>query len=100
VRVAVADELQVNVIAQPSAGAHRVQLLPRLGTSDQAVHGVGSDSLSGVNGGGIAEFDGGSYVAGRQVDAASGTAVLNPETTVVINTGYSPAVAVLHPVRG
>ena len=71
VRVAVADELQVDVIAQPSPGAHGVQLLPRLGTGQQAVHGVGGDPLCGVNRGGITESHGSSYVAGRQVDGAA-----------------------------
>ena len=86
VRVAVADELQVDVIAQPSAGAHGVQLLPRLGTGNQAVHGVGGDPLSGVNRGGIAEFHGIAYVAGGQLDAAAAPAVLNPQPAVPISS--------------
>ena len=55
VRVAVADDLQVEVIRDPAAGEHRVQLLPGFLSGDQAVHGVGGDALGGVNGGGVAE---------------------------------------------
>ena len=100
VRVAVADQLQVDVVAEPSPGAHGVQLLPRLGTGDQAVHGVGGDPLGGVNRGGVAEFNGVAYVAGGQVDGAAAPAVLYPQPAVPISSEDGPPVAVLHPVRG
>jgi hypothetical protein len=53
--VAVADDLNVEVVGLPSAGEHRVQLLPGLSPSHQAVRGVGGDALSTVNGGGVTE---------------------------------------------
>jgi hypothetical protein len=55
VRVAVADDLQVEVIRDPAAGKHRIQLLPRFLSGYQAVHRVGGDALGGVNGDGVAE---------------------------------------------
>ena len=64
-RVAVADDLQVEVIGGPSAGEHGVQLLPGLLSGGQAVHGVGGDALGGVDGGGVAE-------AGRLADVVGG----------------------------
>ena len=54
VRVAVADDLQVQVVGGPSAGEHGVQLLPGFLPGDQAVHGVGGDALGGMDGGRIA----------------------------------------------
>ena len=50
-RVAVADDLQVEVVGVPAAGEHRVQLLPGLLPGSEAVHGVGGDALRGVDGG-------------------------------------------------
>ena len=55
VRVAVADDLKVEVVGGPSAGEHGVQLLAGLLPGEQAVHGVGGDALGGVDGGGVAE---------------------------------------------
>jgi hypothetical protein len=55
VRVAVADDLQIEVIRDPAAGKHRIQLLPGFLSGDQAVHGVGGDALGGVDGRGVAE---------------------------------------------
>ena len=46
VRVAVADDLDVDVVGQASAGEHRVQLLAGLGPGRQAVHGVDGDALA------------------------------------------------------
>jgi hypothetical protein len=55
VRVAVADDLQVEVIRNPAASKYRIQLLPRFLSGYQAVHCVGGDALGGVNGNGVAE---------------------------------------------
>ena len=100
VRVAVADQLQVDVVAEPSAGAHGVQLLPRLVAGDQAVHGVGGDPLGGVNRGGVAQFHGIAYVAGGQLDGAATPDVLYPQPAVSMSGEDGPAVAVFHPVGG
>ena len=54
-RVAVADDLEVEVVGVPAAGEHGVQLLPGLLPSSEPVHGVRSDALAGVDGGGVAE---------------------------------------------
>ena len=69
VRVAVADDLEVEVVGVPAAGEHGVQLLPRLLPGQQAVHGVGGDALGGVDGGGIAETGRGRDVVGGEPDA-------------------------------
>ena len=65
VRVAVADDLQVQVVGVPAAGEHRVQLLAGLGAGGDAVHGVGGDALGAVDGGGVAELGGGGHVVRR-----------------------------------
>ena len=54
-RVAVADDLQVEVVRVPAAGEHGVQLLPGLLPGDQSMHGVGGDALGGMDGGGVAQ---------------------------------------------
>ena len=71
-RVAVADDLEVEVVGVPAAGEHRVELLPGLLPGDQAVHGVGGDALGGVDGGGVAELGRGADVVGGQPDGAAG----------------------------
>ena len=53
--VAVADDLEVEVVGVPAAGEHGVQLLPGLLPGEQAVHGVGGDALGAVDGGGVTE---------------------------------------------
>ncbi len=58
VRVAVADDLQIQVVGGPSAGEHGVQLLPGFLTGDQAVHGVGGDPLGGMDGRRIPQLGG------------------------------------------
>jgi len=55
VRVAVADDLEVEVVGMPAAGEHGVKQLPRLLPGQQAVHGVGGDALRTVNSGGVPE---------------------------------------------
>jgi hypothetical protein len=62
--VAVADDVQVEVIRDFSAGQHGVELLPGLFSGGEAVHGVYRESLGGVHGGGISELRGGLYVSG------------------------------------
>ena len=53
--VAVADDLEVEVVGVPAAGEHGVELLPGLLPGQQAVHGVGGDALCIVNSGGVTE---------------------------------------------
>jgi hypothetical protein len=55
VRVAVADDLQVEVVGGSSAGEHGVQLLPGLLPREEAVNRVGGHALGGMDGGGVAE---------------------------------------------
>jgi hypothetical protein len=55
VGVAVADDLEVEVVGGPSAGQHRVQLLSGFLPGQQSVHGVGGDALGAVDGGGVTE---------------------------------------------
>ena len=57
VRVAVPDDLQVEMVGDPASGQHGVQLLPGLLAGDQAVHGVGGDPLRGVHRGGVAQLN-------------------------------------------
>ena len=60
--VAVADDLEVEVVGVPAAGEHGVQLLPGLLPGQQAVHGVGGDALGGMDGGGVAETGRGAHI--------------------------------------
>jgi hypothetical protein len=55
VGVAVADDLEVEVVGGPSAGEHGVQLLSGFLPGQQSVHGVGGDALGAVDGGGVTE---------------------------------------------
>ena len=66
--VAVPHDLQVEVVRDPAAGQHGVELLPGLLTGGEAVHGVDRESLRGVHGGGVAELGGGLYVSGGESD--------------------------------
>ena len=68
VRVAVADDLQVEVVGCPSSGEHRVQLLAGLLSGGEPTHGVGGDALGGVDGGGVAESGRGLNVVGGEPD--------------------------------
>ena len=65
-RIAIADDLQVQVIRGPSAGEHRVQLLTRFLRCGQAVHRVGGDALSGMDGRGVAKSGGGLNIVGGE----------------------------------
>ena len=53
--IAVADDLEVEVVGVPAAGEHGVQLWSRFLPGHQAVHRVGGDALGAVDGGGVAE---------------------------------------------
>jgi len=53
-----------------------------------------------MNRGGVAQFHEIAYVAGGQVDGATGTAVLHPQPPVSMSAEDGPPVAVLYPVRG
>ena len=86
-RVAVADDLEVEVVGVPAAGEHRVQLLPGLLPGDQAVHGVGGDALGGVDGGGVAESGRGADVVGGQPDGAVAAGVPHGQVAVVGRRG-------------
>ena len=100
VRVAVADDLEVDVIGQPAAAEHRVQLLAGLLAGGEAVHGVHRHALRAVHGGGVAELGRGRHIVGGQPDAAPGAGVLGGHVPAVVDLGEGPPVAVLHPVRG
>ena len=81
VRVAVPDDLQVEVVGDPAPGQHGVQLLPGLLAGGQAVHGVGGDPLRGVHGGGVAQLNRLGDVAGGQPDGAAVAAVPHRQVT-------------------
>ena len=98
VGVAVADDLEVEVVGMSAAGEHRVQLLPGLLPGQQAVHGVGGHALGAVDGAGVAE-------AGRRRDVVRGelavelaAAAPDGEPTAAVDVGNGPAIAVLDPV--
>ena len=99
VGVAVADDLEVEVVSVPAAGEHGVQLLPGLLPGQQAVHGVGGDALRGVDGGGIAETGRGPAHSQRQPDGQL-AAVCRTVRSPLADAGDGPAVAVLDPVGG
>ena len=96
--VAVADDLEVEVVGVPAAGEHGVELLPGLLPGQQAVHGVGGDALGGMDGGGVAETGRGAYVVERQPDGQLAAGVPDGEVTAPADAGDGPAVAVLDPV--
>ena len=98
VRVAVADDLQVQVVGGPSAGEHGVQLLPGFLPGDQAVHRVGGDALGGVDGGRIPELGRLGHVVGGQPGGEVAAGVPDGEVAVSADVGDGPPVAVLHPI--
>ena len=99
VRVAVADDLQVQVIGGPSAGEHGVQLLPGFLPGDQAVHGVGGDALGGMDRGRIAQLGRLGDVVGGEPGGEVAAGVPDRQVAVSADVGDGPAVAVLHPIR-
>ncbi len=98
--VAVADDLEVEVVGVPAAGEHGVQLLAGLLPGQQAVHGVGGDALGGMDGGGVAESGRGAHIAIRQPDGQPAAVVPDREVTLLADVGDGPPVAVLHPIGG
>ena len=98
--VAVADDLEVEVVGVPAAGEHGVQLLPGLLPGEESVHGVGGDALRRMDGGGIAETGRGAHIVTRQPDGQLAAVVPDREVTAPADAGDGPAVAVLHPVGG
>ena len=98
--VAVADDLEVEVVGVPAAGEHGVQLLPGLLPGQQAVHGVGGDALGGMDGGGVAETGRGAHIVNRQPDGQLAAVVPDREVTAPADAGDGPPVAVLDPVGG
>ena len=98
VGVAVADDLQVDVVGERAAGEHRVELLSGLGPGGEAVHGVHGHALGGVDGGGVPELDRAGDVGGGEGDVEPGAGVPHRERTVGAGGVDGPAVAVLDPV--
>ena len=96
--VAVADDLEVEVVGVPAAGEHGVQLLPGLLPGQQAVHGVSGDALGGMDGAGIAETGRSLDIVGGEPDGELAAVVPDREVTVPADAGDGPAVAVLDPV--
>ena len=86
-RVAVADDLEVEVVGGPAAGEHGVQLLAGLLPGEQAVHGVGGDALGGVDGGGVAETGRGADVVGGQPDGEVAAVVPDGQVAVACRCG-------------
>jgi hypothetical protein len=99
VRVAVPDHCDVDVVGGAAASQHGVELLPRLLTSDDAMHGVGGDTLCSVHGCGVAEFHRSCDVVVGQGDDAAVPYVPHPHTTITGQVKDDPPVTVLHPVR-
>ena len=81
--VAVADDLEVEVVGVPAAGEHGVQLLPGLLPGQQAVHGVGGDALGAVDGGGVTESGRGRDVIRGELALELAAAVPDGEPTAV-----------------
>ena len=101
VRVAVADDLEVDVVLGAAAGEHRVELLAGFLAGGEAVHGVGGDALGGVDGGGVAQLGGGLDVGSWEADGAAVLGVLHGQPAPicwVVQGQDGPAVAVLDPV--
>src|SRR5215210_2372922 len=97
-RVAVADNLEVEVVGVPAAGEHGVQLLAGFLPGQQAVHGVGGDTLGRVDGGGVAETGRAAHIATRQPDGQLAAVVPDREVAAPADAGDGPPVAVLDPV--
>jgi hypothetical protein len=98
VLVAVADDLEIQVVAEAPAGGRRVGQLPWFRPGEQGVAGVCGDPLGGVNGARVPELDRGGDVGRRQVDDAPVSGVLHGDRSIVSDCGDVPPVAVLHPV--
>jgi hypothetical protein len=81
VGVAVADDLELEVVGVPAAGERGVQLLAGLVPGREAVHGVGGDALGGMDGGGVAETGRGAHIVNRQPDRVVAVVVPDREVT-------------------
>ena len=97
-RVAVPHDLQVEVVRDPAAGQHGVELLPGLLTGGEAVHGVDRESLRGMHGGGVAKLGGGLNVGGGQPYPVPVAQVLDVKIAAAADREHSPAVTVFDPV--
>ena len=93
--VAVADDLEVEVVGVPAAGEHRVQLLPGLLPRCEAVRRVGGDALGRMDGGGIAETGRLADIVGGESDRAVAAGVPDGQVALFADMGDRPAVAVL-----
>src|SRR4029450_10961905 len=98
VGLAVADDLEVEVVGVPAAGEHGVQLLSGLLPGQQAVHGVGGDALGRMDGGGIAKPGRRLNVVGGESDGQLAAVVPDGEVTAPADAGDGPPVPVFHPV--
>jgi hypothetical protein len=100
VGVAVADDLEVEVVGVPTTGQHGVQLLSAFLPGQQAVHGVGGDALRGMDGAGIAETSRGAHIVNWQPDGQLAAVVPDREVTAPPDAGDGPPVAVFDPISG
>ena len=98
VRVAVVDDLQVQVVGGLAAGERGVGDLAGLLAGEQGVAGIGRHALDGVDGRGVSERDEGAHVVGGQAHRPSVGRVLHGQFAAGVHGGDLPAVAVLDPV--
>ena len=99
-RVAVADDLEVEVVGSPSSGEHGVQLLAGFLPSSEPVHRVGGDALGSVDGGGVAETGRLADIGGGEPDREVAAGVPYGQVALLADMGDGPAVPVLDPVGG
>jgi hypothetical protein len=66
-RIPVPYHRDIDVVADAAAGDHGVELLPGFLTGNDAMHGVGGDTLGAVHGGRVPELRGGLDVLGGRV---------------------------------
>jgi hypothetical protein len=100
VGVAVADDLEVEVVGLPAAGEHGVQQLPGLLPREKAVHGVGGDALGGMDGAGVAETGRGAHIVNGQLNGQLAAGMPHSQVTLFGDVGDDPPVAVLNPIGG
>ena len=90
--VAVADDLQVEVIRYASTGEHGVQLLPRFLSCDQTVRGVGGDALGGMDRGRITKLNRLADVARGQPGGEVAAVVPHRQVPVLADVADGPPV--------
>jgi hypothetical protein len=100
VGVAVADDLEVEVVGDPAAGEHGVELLAGFLPGSEAVHGVGGDALGGVDGAGIAETSRVAHIVGGEPDHDVAAGVPHGQVALLADMSDGPPVAVFDPVGG